>query len=143
MTAPRVLGPQTRSVPDLAIRTHAGRELAGRLPALADFVTAGPRVALSRHPGWLPVLAEGLGHVPYALEAVRGCRLWIVDALRYAPHPSHFSVADALSWIERVKPGRAILTNLHSDLDYEALSKQLPPGVEPAFDGLQVTLGGI
>jgi len=46
--------------------------LAGRLPALADFVTAGPHVALSRHPGWLPVLAEALGHVPYALEAVRG-----------------------------------------------------------------------
>ena len=38
-----------------------------------------------------------------------------------APHPSHFSVDDALAWIERVKPRRAILTNLHSDLDYEAL----------------------
>jgi FemAB-related protein (PEP-CTERM system-associated) len=46
--------------------------LAGRLPALTEFVTAGPHVALSRHPEWLPVLAEGLGHTPYALEAVRG-----------------------------------------------------------------------
>ena len=62
--------------------------------------------------------------------------VWIVDALRERPHPSHFCVDDALGWIERLKPRRAILTNLHSDLDYETLRAKLPPGVEPAFDGL-------
>lgn len=75
MTATRLAAPPPRLAPEpevLAVRTHAGPGLAGRLPALADFVTAGPHVALSRHPGWLPVLAEALGHVPYALEAVRG-----------------------------------------------------------------------
>ena len=67
--------------------------------------------------------------------------LWIVDALRYAPHPSHFSLADALSWIERFKPKRAVLTNLHSDLDYEVLRKSLPAGVVPAYDGMRIELG--
>ena len=62
--------------------------------------------------------------------------IWIVDALRYRPHPSHFSVADALAWIERLKPRRAILTNLHADLDYDVLRAKLPPHVEPAFDGM-------
>jgi phosphoribosyl 1,2-cyclic phosphate phosphodiesterase len=61
---------------------------------------------------------------------------WIVDALRYRPHPSHFSVDDALAWIERIKPRRAILTNLHADLDYEVLKSKLPPHVEPGFDGI-------
>ena len=61
--------------------------------------------------------------------------MWIVDALRYTPHPSHFALDDALAWIERLKPKRAILTNLHTDLDYEALRAKLPPHVEPAYDG--------
>ena len=67
--------------------------------------------------------------------------LWIVDGLRYAPHPSHFSVSDALAWIERFKPRRAVITNLHSDLDYEELRASLPPHVEPAYDGMRLTLG--
>jgi phosphoribosyl 1,2-cyclic phosphate phosphodiesterase len=62
--------------------------------------------------------------------------VWIVDALRDRPHPSHFSVADALEWIEQLKPRRAILTNLHAELDYETLRRRLPPNVEPAFDGI-------
>ncbi|MGE3919244.1 MAG: MBL fold metallo-hydrolase, partial [Hyphomicrobiaceae bacterium] len=54
-------------------------------------------------------------------ELLSGLDLWIVDALRYIPHPSHFSVAQALEWIERLRPRRAILTHLHIDLDYGAL----------------------
>ena len=70
------------------------------------------------------------------MAALAGLDVWIVDALRYAPHPSHFSLADALAWIERLKPKRAILTNLHSDLDYEDAAARLPPHVEPAYDGI-------
>lgn len=62
--------------------------------------------------------------------------VWIVDALRDRPHPSHFSVSDALAWIGRLKPRRAILTNLHADLDYEELRRKLPPHVQPGFDGM-------
>jgi len=66
--------------------------------------------------------------------------VWIVDALRYAPHPSHFSLEEALDWINQIRPQRAILTNMHADLDYEALRGKLPAHVEPAFDGMRIEL---
>ena len=75
---------------------------------------------------------------PDAEKALAGLDLWIVDALRDAPHPSHFSVSDALLWIERLKPKRAVLTNLHYDLDYAALSGKLPPNVAVAYDGMRL-----
>jgi phosphoribosyl 1,2-cyclic phosphate phosphodiesterase len=78
-----------------------------------------------------------------SLPAVADLKVWIVDALRYHPHPSHFNVADALAWIERVKPARAILTNMHTDLDYEVLRLSLPPNVEPAYDGMRVEVSDI
>ena len=71
-----------------------------------------------------------------SLPFLENLGLWIVDALRYSPHPSHFSLAETLEWIGILKPRRAILTNLHCDLDYAALRGQLPPGIEPAYDGM-------
>jgi phosphoribosyl 1,2-cyclic phosphate phosphodiesterase len=71
-----------------------------------------------------------------SLASLSGLDVWIVDALRYRPHPSHFSLDDALKWIDRLKPRRAILTNLHADLDYEVLRGRLPVHVVPAFDGM-------
>jgi phosphoribosyl 1,2-cyclic phosphate phosphodiesterase len=73
-----------------------------------------------------------------SLRYLEGLDILILDALRYTPHPTHFSVSEALDLIERVKPKRAILTNLHTDLDYEALWSELPSHIEPAYDGLQV-----
>ncbi len=74
------------------------------------------------------------------MAALAGTDTWILDALRYRPHPSHLSVDEALAWIDRIKPRRAILTNLHTDLDYDVLRGQLPPHVEPAYDGLSIVL---
>ncbi|HTT82430.1 MAG TPA: MBL fold metallo-hydrolase [Rhizomicrobium sp.] len=76
-----------------------------------------------------------------SFAALEGVKCWIVDALRYAPHPTHANVATALEWIARVKPKHAILTNLHLDLDYEKLRRELPEGVEPAYDGMIITAG--
>ena len=76
-----------------------------------------------------------------SIPALENLDLWIIDALRYAPHPSHFSVADALSWIKRMKPRRAIITNMHSDIDYEVFRQELPEGIIPGYDGMQVTIG--
>ena len=73
-----------------------------------------------------------------AFSALAGVKVWIVDALRYTPHPTHAHVEKTLSWIARVKPERAILTNMHVDLDYEKLKSELPPGIEPAYDGMVV-----
>lgn len=69
---------------------------------------------------------------------LEGLEVWIIDALRYRPHPSHFSLDDALAEIETMRPRRAILTNLHTDLDYETLRKRLPAHVIPAYDGMRV-----
>jgi phosphoribosyl 1,2-cyclic phosphate phosphodiesterase len=65
-------------------------------------------------------------------------KIWIVDALRYHRHPSHLSFDQALGWIARVKPERAILTNLHTDLDYETVRQRVPENVAPAYDGMRV-----
>ncbi|KQP80555.1 phosphoribosyl 1,2-cyclic phosphodiesterase [Methylobacterium sp. Leaf113] len=75
-----------------------------------------------------------------AQDRLHGLDLLIIDALRETPHPTHYSVSDALALIARVRPRRAILTNLHTDLDYATLSARLPPDVVPAYDGLSVTL---
>lgn len=82
-----------------------------------------------------------LNAIPPESEAhLRGLKLWIVDALRYTPHPSHFSVPETLGWIETLRPERAILTNLHTDLDFEQLRHKLPAHVEPAYDGMRIAL---
>lgn len=73
-----------------------------------------------------------------SLQHLQDLDVWVVDALRYHPHPAHFTVDQALEWIERVRPKRAILTHLHVDLDYETLRRKLPRGVEPAYDGMQL-----
>jgi phosphoribosyl 1,2-cyclic phosphate phosphodiesterase len=67
---------------------------------------------------------------------LEGLDCWIVDALRREPHPTHFHLDKTLELIETLKPKRAILTNLHIDLDYETLCKTLPKGVMPAYDGM-------
>ena len=72
-----------------------------------------------------------------AFAALEDLDVWIVDALRYRPHPTHAHLERTLGWIERVRPARAILTNLHIDMDYETLRAELPPNVEPAYDGLR------
>ncbi len=75
-----------------------------------------------------------------AIEAVRGCDLWVIDALRWTPHPTHANVETALRWIEHAEVRRAVLTNLHIDLDYNVLAQGLPRNVEPAFDGWRASL---
>jgi len=75
-----------------------------------------------------------------SFPAVQGLDVWIVDALRYRPHPSHFTVEDALVWIKRMRPKHAVLTNMHVDIDYKTLSDELPQGVEPAYDGMTFEL---
>jgi phosphoribosyl 1,2-cyclic phosphate phosphodiesterase len=74
-----------------------------------------------------------------SLALLQGLDIWIVDTLRYTPHPSHLSVEQALGWIARVAPKRAVLTHMHVDLDYDILRRQLPDGVEPGYDGMVLT----
>ena len=70
--------------------------------------------------------------------AVSGLDLWILDALRPAPHPSHLSLSEALEHVDRFQPREAVLTNLHIDLDYAETDRVTPSNVRPAFDGLSI-----
>ena len=63
---------------------------------------------------------------------------WVVDALRYTPHPSHSHLSQTLEWIDRANPKRAIITNMHIDLDYETVCKETPERVTAAYDGMQI-----
>ncbi len=64
----------------------------------------------------------------------------VIDCLRLLPHPSHFNLDEALKVINKLKPKKAILTNMHSDLDYNYLLKILPKNVKPAYDGLSFNI---
>ena len=75
-----------------------------------------------------------------SVSYLEGLDLWIVDALRYTRHPSHFSLQETLGWIARLRPRRAVLTNLHTDMDFEVLRADLPVGIEPAYDGMVLSL---
>lgn len=89
----------------------------------------------------------GLAYLPDAVAIpaeswpmLDGLDLFVVDALRRKPHPTHAHLDMTLGWIERCKPARSILTNMHNDLDHDTLSAELPAGIEPAFDGMVLEL---
>ncbi len=71
---------------------------------------------------------------------LQGLELMIVDALRYRPHPTHFSVGEALEAIAELRPRRALLTHVSHDLDQATVEAELPAGVRLAYDGLVVEL---
>jgi len=73
-----------------------------------------------------------------AFEALAGVEVWIVDALQIEPHPTHSHLAQTLSWIERVKPRRAILHHMNTAMDYASITPTLPDGVELAYDGMVI-----
>lgn len=133
-----------------AILTIAG-EIAPHAPLTID----GPGGSLTLTPlaqdhGGVQSLGFRIGRFAYSndvaqlpaetLAALHGLDVWIVDALRYTPHPTHAHLERTLGWIEALKPRRAALTNMHVDLDYATLLQELPRGVEPAYDGWRVDL---
>jgi phosphoribosyl 1,2-cyclic phosphate phosphodiesterase len=69
-----------------------------------------------------------------------GLDLWIVDCLRPDPSSAHADLDTTLSWVERVKPKRAVMTHMNTQMDYRTILAQCPDGVEPGYDGLVVTL---
>ena len=95
----------------------------------------------------LGFIVGGLAYLPDAVaipEAhwplLNGLRVFVVDALRRKPHATHAHLAMTLDWISRCAPERAVLTNMHNDLDYDELCAELPPNVQPAYDGLVIEL---
>lgn len=78
------------------------------------------------------------GIAPAALPAVSGLDIWILDALRPTPHPSHLSLPESLELIAQMTPRQAVLTNLHIDMDYRTVERMTPAHVHPAFDGMRI-----
>jgi phosphoribosyl 1,2-cyclic phosphate phosphodiesterase len=103
-------------------------------------------IPIRQHHGRIQSLGFRFGDFAYSNDvsamdddsfaALAGIRLWVVDALRYEPHPSHSHLDQTLDWISRVRPERAVLTNMSIELDYRRLLAELPDGVEPGYDGM-------
>ena len=74
---------------------------------------------------------------------LHGLKALVIGALQYRTHPNHFSLGEALDWIDRLKPERAVLTHMHVPLDYATVLAETPDNVEPAFDGLVIVVAAI
>lgn len=118
--APFCLGPNLTVTPLEVIH--------GRLPVLAyrfnDFAYA---TDLSEIP-------------PAALEGLRDLDTLVLDCLRINPHPTHLTLASALAYVEQLRPRRTYLTHIAHDIKHARDSRLLPPGVEWAYDGLEIEI---
>jgi phosphoribosyl 1,2-cyclic phosphate phosphodiesterase len=101
-----------------------------------DIHALGYRIAGLAYACDLSAVPEG------STKALENLDIWIVDALRPTPHPSHLSLPETLDLIERFNPRQAVLTNMHIDLDYRATDAETPVYVTPAFDGMRIDVMG-
>jgi phosphoribosyl 1,2-cyclic phosphate phosphodiesterase len=130
---------------DDAGELRAGDQIAidgpgGVIEALPLIQDHGGSVSLAFRFGQAAYSNDLVGMPPETIEALAGLDLWIVDALRLKPHPTHAHLAQTLEWVDQLRPRRTILTNMHIDLDYRSLVETLPNGVEPGFDGIFIDL---
>jgi phosphoribosyl 1,2-cyclic phosphate phosphodiesterase len=100
----------------------------------------GPETSLGLRFGPVAYSTDAVDLDDTAFAALDGVQVWIVDCLRDKPHPTHSHLEQTLSWIERVKPARAILTHMNHQIDYEDLRRRCPEGVEPAYDGMVIDI---
>jgi phosphoribosyl 1,2-cyclic phosphate phosphodiesterase len=129
----------------------------GGVPELRLFPMAGPCsfgpmtvTPLPVFHGRLPIYGYRFGSFAYVTDCsgipdaswslLEGVRTLAIDALRDRPHPTHFTVAQALDVVGRLRPERAFLTHLCHDLAHADTAARLPPGVEVAYDGLVVDI---
>lgn len=116
-----------------------------------EFTAAGlPVVPFAQSHGYGVTSGFRIGAMAYSTDVVEldeaafavlaGIELWVVDCLRRTAHPTHSHLAKTLAWIARIRPRRAVLTHMDQSLDYRELTSELPPGVEPGYDGLAIEL---
>lgn len=122
----RIEGPVTVEGPGGAMTFRPFTVEHGSIPAL------GFRI------GGLAYLPDVSDIPPAAWPSLEGLDCLVIDALRYKPHPTHAHLERTLEWIAQARPRRAVVTNMHVDLDYATLLRELPEGVVPAHDGLEI-----
>lgn len=87
------------------------------------------------------IYSPDLNDIPEnSLAFFSGVKTWIVDALRYTPHPTHFHLDQTKEFISKLGIPHAVLTNMHIDMDFDMLVKELPDNIEPAFDGMEISI---
>ncbi|MEM1289165.1 MAG: MBL fold metallo-hydrolase [Pseudomonadota bacterium] len=112
----------------------------GTVPFLPIPVQHGDITALGFRVGAAAYIPDVSAIDEAQIRSLHDLDVLIIDALRYRAHGSHFTVEQALELSARIRPKRTILTNMHVDLDYRTLAAELPSTVEPAYDGLEITL---
>jgi len=127
---------EARALPDHG-RAWSIDGASGSIPVLGFDLDHGGARSVGFRFGDVAYTPDVVGIPEESWPALMDLDVWIVDALRWTPHPTHAHVDLALEWIARAKPRRAILTNLHIDLDFEVLSARLPTHIEPAYDNLR------
>lgn len=112
----------------------------GAVPFLPLRVVHGSIDALGFRIGDLAYLPDVSEIYPDTWPLLEGLDTWILDALRYEPHPTHAHLDLSLSWLQRSGAARGILTNMHFDIDYHTVDAQTPSHIVPAHDGMVITV---
>lgn len=132
--------PRGGGIPDLQLFTIAGPFCIGRLPIVPVPIFHGSRPILGLRMGGFAYLTDCSRIPDESWPLLEGLEVLVLDALRERPHPTHFSLEEALEAAARIAPRRTYFTHMCHDLGHAATSARLPPGVELAYDGLVLTL---
>ena len=124
--------------PIIDLETMDGRVQIGDIDVLPFVQAHGPGTSLGFRFGPLAYSTDVSGLDDAAFDVLQGVDVWIVDACRETPHPSHAHLDLALAWIRRLRPARAFLTHMNHTMDYDTLLEKLPAGVRPSHDGLVI-----
>jgi phosphoribosyl 1,2-cyclic phosphate phosphodiesterase len=127
-------------IPQISLTTINGRFDVGGVAVQPVPIFHGPRPILGFRVGSFAYLTDCNRLADEAWPLLEGVDTLILDALRHRPHPTHFTVAEALQVVERVKPRQTYLTHICHDLPHEATNHSLPSGVALAYDGLALTI---
>jgi phosphoribosyl 1,2-cyclic phosphate phosphodiesterase len=135
-------------------RGHDGYPPTVAIEALPDTITIGDITVQTVEQPHGPFVSAGLrfehaarsvgyatdfsGMTPDMEKLYQGLDLWVVDALRRRPHPSHADLPSVLKWVEALRPAHVVLTHMDQSMDYATLVAELPPGIEPGYDGLEL-----
>ena len=103
---------------------------------------------IDQHHGVISSVGYRIGDFAYCTDVVRfndaqfeklkGVKVWVVDCLRCSKHNAHANLEQVLEWVELLKPEKTYLTHMDCSMDYATLMRELPDGVEPAYDGMEI-----
>jgi phosphoribosyl 1,2-cyclic phosphate phosphodiesterase len=123
-------------VPQLELFRIAGPFCVGRTEVLPVPVFHGQRQILGLRLGPFAYLTDCSRIPDESWPLLEGLDVLVIDALRERPHPTHFSISEAVEATRRIAPRRAFFTHMCHDLPHAGTCARLPPGMALAYDGL-------